>query len=439
MVDLSIKTGNLVDERGEQKTLGPEIAMFKIVRFPKKLESFFAPLHHQFHWDHFQYFRTLVLLIVIAWGRRNVANLCRHLDGRGRPHRSRYNNFLNLNRWEPAVVLRMKASDLVDALSPRPGDDLAILIDDSKKGKRGRDMEAVSWIHDPTTGRNIRGHQYVTATLSFRGHTIPLGIRLYVKKEDCRGLGVRFRKTTQLAAQMIREFNPPAGVRVRVLFDSYYLCPTVVKACQSKGFHFVSTLKSNRNLYKNGRKLKAGKYGRKLFHSGRKRTYSLAKTRGRVTYTYVDAGGMDVSDLGKLHVIFSRKNHEPNVLGIVTDDPTMSARQMIQTYDERWSIEVFFKDGKQLLGLGQYQNGSYQAAVNHLHLVCFARALLTHIAIMREGEKAKTKRKLAVRLSAADLQNETRRIVWEDLTDHLKRFSSGTQIVKELERLLIAA
>jgi len=413
--------------------------MFKIVRFPKKLESFFAPLHNQFHWDHFQYFRTLVLLVVIAWGRRNVSNLCRHLDGRDRPHRSRYNNFMNLNRWQPAVVLQMKASELVNALSPRPGDDIAILIDDSKKGKRGRDMEAVSWIHDPTTGRHIRGHQYVTAVLSFRGHIIPFGIRLYVKKEDCRSLGIRFQKTTELAAQMIREFNPPAGVHVRVLFDSYYLCPVVVKACREKGFHFVSTLKSNRNLFKNSRKLKAGKYGRTRFQRGPKSTLSLTKTQGRATYTYVDVGWMDVGKLGQLHVIFSRKNHEPKVLGIVTDDPKMSARQMIQTYDERWSIEVFFKDGKQLLGLGQYQNGSYQAAVIHLHLVCFARALLTHIAIEREGEKSKTKQKSAARLSATDLQNETRRIVWDDLTEYLKRFTSGTKIVKELERLLIAA
>ena len=53
--------------------------MFKIVRFPKKLESFFDSLKDQFHWDHFPYFCTLVLLMTISWGRKNIAALYRHL------------------------------------------------------------------------------------------------------------------------------------------------------------------------------------------------------------------------------------------------------------------------------------------------------------------------------------------------------------------------
>jgi len=72
----------------------------------------------------------------------------------------------------------------------------------------------------------------------------------------------------------------------------------------------------------------------------------------------------------------------------------------------------------------------------HLHLVCFAYALLTHVAIKREGAHAK--RKPTARLSVAELQNELRRIVWNDLTEYLKQFSKETQIVKELERLLAA-
>ena len=438
MTIFSIKNGILFDKRVARRSFTQEIAvMFKIVRFPKNLESFFDSLESQFHWDHFQYFRTLVLLIVIAWGRRNIASLYRHLDSRNQPHRSRFNNFLNVGRWQPQAALQLKAHELLALLNPEKGDVVELILDDSKKQKRGKKMEAVSWIHDPVSGRSIKGHQYVTAVLRFRGHVIPWGVRLYLKKEDAASLGHPFKKTTQLAADLIDEFQPPKGVQVRVLFDSYYLCPTVVKSCRTKGFRFVSTLKSNRNLYKNGRKLKVGAYGYSLFGRRRKQTFRIEKAGGTADYTYVDAGWMKVSDLGPLHVIFSRKNRDKKMLGIVTDDPKVSAGQMIRMYDERWSIEVFFKDGKQLLGLGQYQNVSAEAAVTHLHLVCFAYALLTHIAIAGEGEKAK--RKSAVRLSTADLQNEARRIVWDDLADHLKTLSSGTQVVKELGRLLIAA
>jgi hypothetical protein len=415
-----------------------EIAvMFKIVRFPEKVNPFFKPLDHLFHWDHAEYFRTLVLLIVFAWGRRTITSLYRHLDEPNWHHRSRFNNFLNLLRWPAPQALQMKASELITHLAPKPGDTLLLILDDSKKQKRGKHMQAVGWIKDPLSGRTIKGHQFLAATIFFQGYTIPFGIRLYLKKEHCKSLQQPFKKITQMAAELIAECEPPEGVHVRVLFDSYYLCPVVVKACRKKKFHFVSTLKSNRNLYKQGRKLKAGTYGRNLHKRSRKKTYRLRKSNRIVQYRYVDAGWLQVSRLGRLHVIFSRKNGERKVLGLVTDDPTLSASQMISTYSDRWSIEVFFKDSKQLLGLGQYQNLSYEAVVTHLHLVCFAYALLTHIAM--EGEGAKGQRTVTAHLSTADLQNEVRRIVWEDLSDHLKQFTSGTQIIKELERLLIAA
>jgi len=411
--------------------------MFKIVRFPSALEPFFRSLTSEFHWDHFAYFRMLVLLVAFAWGRRNITALYRHLDESRWGHRTRFNNFMNVGRWRPQEALARKARELLDRLKPRNGDVVELILDDSKKAKRGQHIDAVGWIHDPLSGRSVRGHQYVKATLRFRGHTIPFGIRLYVKKEHCADLNLPFRKTTTLAADLIEAFDPPPGVRVRVLFDSYYLCPVVVNACRQKGFRFVSTLKSNRNLFRGGRKLKAGRYGRNLFRRRKKRTLTRSKASGTAVYRYVDAGWLHVSHLGLLHVVFSRKNHDRKVLGIVTDDPDLSAAGMITTYEDRWSIEVFFKDAKQLLGLGQYQNRSYRAAVTHLHLVSFAYALLTHLAIDRAG--AQGQRKRAVRPSTGDLQNELRRIVWEDLAKYLRQLPDGNSVVKELSRLLVAA
>lgn len=438
MSNLSTKHGNLFDIGINKEPDRKEIAdMFKIVCFPEKMKPFFDSLNNQFHWNHFEYFRTLVLLIAFAWGRRTIANLYRWLDTSCQPHRSRFNNFLNVHRWNPVAVLELKARDLLTLLNPQPGECIEMPLDDSKKQKRGQAMQGVCWLHDPVTGRKIRGHQYVVAVLQFRGYTIPFGLRLYLKKEDCRALKRPFRKTTQLAAELIRQFNPPEGVHVRVLFDSYYLCPVVVKACREKGFHFVSSLKSNRNLFKNGQKLKAGRYGYNLFRRGSRQTCRLRKTHGTVQYSYMDAGWLQVSRIGRAHILFSRKNAERRILGLVTDDPTLSPRGIIQAYDHRWRIEVFFKDSKQLLGLGQYQNLSVEAAVTHLHLVCLAYALLTHIAI--EGDCVQGKRSSDRKLSTADLQDELRRMVWEELADHLKCLASGTQVVKELQRLLVAA
>lgn len=445
--------------------------MFKIVRCPSKLEPFFEDLRSFFLWEHFEYFRTLVLLVAFTWGRRNVSALYRQLDPDGRSHRTRFNNFMLLQRWDPEEVLKAKASQLVAMLEPRPGDRIRLLIDDTKKEKRGgrvkaprigrnqrekrkrakgssasqrrrpsKRMQGVGWIHDPTSGRKVRGHQYVSAVLEFKGFVIPFGVRLYAKKELCPGLGVTFKKTTEMAADLIQAFEPPAGVEVLVEFDSYYLCPVVVKACRRKGFHFISTLKSNRNLFKKGHKLKAGTYGKSLLRN-RRRTRTLSEQRsGRMKrFDYVDAGWMQVGELGDLRVVFSRRRGERSVVGIATDHPKLMGGAVISEYSHRWAIEVFFKEAKQLLGLGQYQNGAYHAAVTHLHLVWFAYALLTHIAVSSEGAQGKKKKREPVATaSTGERQNELRRIIWRDCAEYLKGLPSGRAVIGELGRLLLA-
>ena len=410
--------------------------MFRIVRVPASLDKFFHTLSPRFHWDHHKYFRLLVLAMALAWGRRNVANLYRSLDVLH--HRTRFNNFFLVQRWEPEAVLRQKAQELLQALHPTPGNTLYLVIDDSKKAKRGKTMAAVAKLKDPTTDAYIQGHQYVCGILVYREQVIPFGIQLYVKKEHCAALGVPFRKTTELAAQLIRECQSPAGVKVMVLFDAYYLCPTVVKACREQGFHFASTLKSNRSLLKPGWKLKAGRYGRNLFRRRRTETLVTMKPHGQARYRYLDAGWLQVSTLGPLHVVFPRKGAARKILGLVTDDPELSAGDVIRTYERRWTIEPWVKDVKQLLGLGQYQNRSYRAAVIHLHLVCFASALLTHLRLEQTGAQGQRKRDKAANQSTTTAQDQLRRLVWDDLMASLMEKHHDESILAELTRLRVA-
>ena len=88
-------------------------------------------------------------------------------------------------------------------------------------------------------------------------------------------------------------------------------------------------------------------------------------------------------------------------------------------YETRWGVEQFFQDRKPLLGLGQDQHRPDWAAVTHLHLVCFAYALLPHLRIERDGAQGQWTRKNAADLSTAAAQDQLRRLLWEDLLTSL--------------------
>jgi SRSO17 transposase len=410
--------------------------MFRLLRVPPSLDKFFQPLHGHFHWDHFTYFRLLVVTIACMWGRRNVANVYRYLEAPS--HRTRLNNFFLVARWDPEAALRQKAQELLEALHPQPGETIYLLIDDSKKAKRGQCMDAVAKLKDPVTDTYIRGHQYVCAILVCRGQVIPWGIRLYVKPQQAKALGLPFRKSTELAAQLIRELKAPGASNVMVLFDAYDLCHTVVQACREKRFCFASTLKGNRSLFKAGWKLSAGRYSKNLFRRRRTDTLVTVKPHGQARYRDIDAGWLKVSALGPLHIVFSRQGSARKILGLVTDAPALSAAELIRRYEIRWTVEQFFKDSKQLLGLGHYQNRSYGAAVIHLHLVCFAYALLTHLRIARPGAQGQRTRHKAAEVSTSMVQNQLRGLLWDDLLTYLKENCHAESVLTELERLRVA-
>jgi Transposase DDE domain len=326
----------------------------------------------------------------------------------------------------------------VMALHPRQGETRYLVIDDSQTAKRGTHTDAVAKMKDPVTKGYIQGHQYVCAILRLRNQVIPDGLRLYVKPAHCPALDLPFRKTTEVAAPLIRAFEAPAGVKVMVLFDTDYLCRGVVQACRERHCRFASTLKSHRTLFKARWKLKAGHYGRNLFRRRRTATLVRAKPHGQAPYRFVEAGWLEVSTRGPLHVVFSRQGTAQPILGLVTDDSELSATGLIQTDETRWAVEQFFKDSQQLLGLGQYQNRADHAAVTHLHLVCCAYALRTHLRIMRPGAQGQRRSDKAADWSTAAAQEQLRGLSWDDIIADLKGKNQSGPVLTALERLRVA-
>ena len=70
-----------------------------------------------------------------------------------------------------------------------------------------------------------------------------------------------------LAAEAIESINVAKPKKVIVLFDKFYLCDAVTKACENKGFTYIGAVKENRNFFPDGRpndKRKLGKYAKNL-------------------------------------------------------------------------------------------------------------------------------------------------------------------------------
>jgi len=252
--------------------------MLKVLRVPRPCRSFFKPVETFFSSRQWPYFQELVLAMAIAFGRRNIRNLKRHLPAA--PHRINYNRFFIGWNWDPRGVLQKLALCKLRKMRLRKGERIYVIVDDTKRRKRGKRMAAV----------------------------------------------------------------------------------------------------------------------------------------------------------GKLKVV-----------AIIASRVDWTPKRILQAHRMRWSIELFFKETKQLLGLGDYQNLSVQSAVRHLHLMCIAYLLLTHTglpvrctqtghATCAQG-KAQEKR-LCVSPRINELQTHLRTVVLKDMMKIVERKARKPKAFNRLLQLL---
>ena len=163
-------------------------------------------------------------------------------------HRTRHGAFLNDADADSDVpaLLEERSCAALAGMKPRPGETVHLILDDHRMAKRGKRMARLSTIWDHKQQKFVRGHIALFAAICFRGVVLPW--RLALQKPKGQPGPPRYRKLTDLAARMIRDFVPPDGVKVRVLFDAFYLSPVVVRACESKGFTYFSVAAKNRSF-----------------------------------------------------------------------------------------------------------------------------------------------------------------------------------------------
>jgi SRSO17 transposase len=357
-----------------------------IDQLPTFLKPFFRPFRAGLTAPQFAHLWALLVALVLNVRTSKLVHLARLLPCS--THRTRHGAFLAVSEFDAPCLLGEAVTRLLERFNPRPGETIDLILDDHRIAKRGRKMDRLSKIWDHKQQKFVHGHIVLFAAICFRGIVMP--IRLHLQKPKGQP-GPRYRKLTDLAAEMVRQFEPPAGLKVHVLFDAFYLCPQVVRACEARGFTWFSVASKNRRFRRDGEKGK----GRKIAdlapglirHHGRFVRMKRSRGTARLKIALVDGY---LSRIGRVRMVVSKRPQETwkTTIAIVTNATGTDARAIVAIYERRWNIEVLFKDLEQSLGLSDYQMLHERAIVNHLHLVCLAHLLLTHHAMDCIGEQA---------------------------------------------------
>jgi len=409
-----------------------------IHRLPAFLKPFFRSFCLELTRPQYDHLWSLMLALALNLRTSKLVHLTRLLPFS--THRTRHGAFLASAGFDSPRLLRETVARLIRRFKPLPGETIELILDDHRIAKRGRKMDRLSKIWDHKDQKFVHGHIVLFAAVCFRGVVMPLRLALWKPKGQS---GPRYRKLTDLAAEMIKQFEVPEGLKVRVLFDAFYLSPVVVKACEKREFHWFSVASKNRNFRRQGTKGK-GKNIRDLVpgllrHHGR--FVHMKRSRGKAKLKIASVDG-HLSRIGPVRMVVSKRPHETwkSTMAIVTNCPGMDARAIVAAYERRWSIEVMFKDLEQSLGLGEYQVLHERAIVNHLHLVCLAHLMLTHHAMNCVGAKAIASNK-EVRLPSVEQRIESLRKAHRDERIR-KLFSKGglhARYRKKLDTILQAA
>ena len=407
-----------------------------INRLPSFAQRFFGPFEPSLSKPQFVHLWSLVLAAVVNLRAAKLVHLSALVPAGG--HRTSAGSFLGRSDWDAPALVHEAATDLLAAMKPQAGEVAYLILDDTRLPKRGKKMGFVSKIYDHKQRKFVKGHIVLTAAVAFRGVVLPFKIQLWKPKGQP---GPRYRKLTHMAADMIKAFDAPEGVKVRVLFDAFYLCPAVAKACQLKGFTFFSVAQRNRNFKTaHGKTRKIARLMPGLIrHKGRNVRMRRSRKAARLRIACADG---HLSRIGRVRMVISKRPRGPwnKCIAIVTNETGLEARQIVEVYECRWLIEVLFKELVQDLGLGDYQMLQTDGIVHHLHVCGLAHLLLTHHSLGELGAKArKPNKQVQLPTMSQRLASLRTRIAKEQICRIVKGPQHARLRSKLLEHLLPAA
>jgi len=376
---------------------------------PKPIVCLCGPLHQYleafrscFRPRQWKYFVTVLLGLVECEERRTLSGLLRVVGER--ICLSGLSRFMNKWPWSPAEVAGVWMGRYRARMTPivcveqarlaaerpkrvgRPAKTVVtgyLSMDDSVHVKpKGRKMGGLGKHYSTSEQRNVRGHCLFTGLYKLLDQSCPLAVELYRQRRVCEQEGEPFHSKIEMAVSMVERFEPVPGTHTHVLVDSWYHCKALRKAVQRRHWDLSGALKSNRVMRlmaADGKRtwLKLSAYAALLKPEDWTQVIWPSAQGGQTLYVHCLRTW--VRKLGPTRLLITRHSLEeprPNVRYWGSTDLALAPQALVDTLAQRWSIETFFEDAKDLLGSDHYQLMTATAIVRFWTLIACLLAFL---------------------------------------------------------------
>ena len=326
----------------------------------------------------FKSFLALAVGWICSRGRHAVTQALLETRLAARRHHERFHRFFSRARWAPDEVGRLLFVLLLRLLPPdKP---LVFSLDDTLCPKRGPHVFGIGCHLDATLSSSrfkvLRfGHVWVVLALVVhlplmrRPCALPLLLRLYRTKADCKKQRHVYRTKSQLAQQMLQVLQQwSSGRRLYVAMDGAYCNSTVVRALPENLVLFgvarpdacLTAAPAPRRKGQRGRARVRGQRlpSPKQLLARRSTAWSALKLKlygepRRLQVHSLQAQWYRTAGPRLLRLVLVRQSTGRRRCRVFfCTDARLPARLVLQIYALRWPLEVTFRDLKQMLGFG---------------------------------------------------------------------------------------
>ena len=295
-------------------------------------------------------------------------------------HRTTTAYFLNHGKWNDSALqdtLKNAVIQVIYLEAQRSGQPVFCIVDDTiashtrPSSQAGHPIEAAYFHQSHLKGCQDYGHQIVSVMLSCNGLILNYADILYDKS-----------KSKIQIVQEIADELPVAPVISYFLCDSWYTSVKVMESFIRKGFYTIGALKTNRVIYPCGIRQKVSEFALHLRKTDR--AVSLVTVGGREFYVYRYEG--ELNDIPNAVVIISYPREafgNPKSLRVfISTNAGISTQEILDTYTERWPIELFFRQSKNKLALDKCQIRSRQGIERYWLIM----SLVHYMCCMHSGK-----------------------------------------------------